>query len=150
MTMRRRLGSIAFVVIPALLALGGCAVTGGSGASAGEARGALYETLDATESAIGGVWENHDDPTARGCLIPIAVDGEQYPGLRIGPAPRSTASAIDAVVATWTRWGYTVETTIIGEITELQGHSAVDELLVFRVSESAMTLQGESECRPVS
>ena len=148
MTVGRRLG--AFAVLPLLFALVGCSVTPGSGSSAGEARGALYETLDATESAVGGVWENHDDPTARGCLIPIAVDGEQYPGLRIGPAPRSTASAIDAVVKTWTRWGYTVETTIVGEITQLQGRSAVDGLLVFRVSEAAMTLQGESECRPVS
>ncbi len=150
MRLRRTLRATAFAVIPLVLALGGCAVADGSGSSAGEARGALYDTLDATESAIGGVWENFDDPTARGCLIPIAVDGELYPGLRIGPAPRSRASAIDAVVATWTEWGYTVETTIVGEITQLQGRSAVHELLVFRVSEAAMTLQGESECRPVS
>ena len=131
-----------------LLALGGCAVTAGSGLSPHEARGELYSVLDQTEETVGGVWENQDDPTARGCVIPLWIEGELFPGLRIGSPPSDLTRTLDAVEQAWSDWGYRVEQTRIGEVVELQGRNGVQELLVFRVSEDAMTLQGESECRP--
>jgi hypothetical protein len=36
----------------------------------------------------------------------------------------------------------------VGEVIQLQARGDADELLLFRVSSNAMTLQGESECRP--
>jgi hypothetical protein len=131
-----------------LLALGGCAVTAGSGLSSDEARGELYEVLDQTEETVGGVWENQDDPTARGCVIPLWTEGEMFPGLRIGPAPRDMTDTLETVERAWSEWGYRVEHTRIGDVVELQGRNSLEELLVFRVSQDAMTLQGESECRP--
>lgn len=120
----------------------------GSGLSPVEARTELYEALDETEEIVGGAWENQDDPTARGCVIPFWVDGEMYPALRIGTAPGDASVALDAVFDAWAEWGYNVEKTLVGEVNELQARNSLDELLIFRVSDDAMTLQGESECRP--
>lgn len=41
--------------------------------------------------------------------------------------------------------GYRVTQSTVGAITEVQGRLG-DEALVFRASDAAMTLQGESEC----
>ncbi|MDO7882455.1 hypothetical protein [Antiquaquibacter soli] len=131
-----------------LAALSGCVVVPGSGLTAEEARTELYDSLDRTETVLGGLWDNRDDPTARGCLIPLWVEGEHYPGLRLGSAPDDRQAAANSVRDTWTEWGYRVTQTLVGEVIELQGRSSVGELLVFRVTEEAMTLQGESECRP--
>jgi hypothetical protein len=148
--MTSRLLAVASTLVAPALALGGCAIQAGSGLSAEEARTELYSVLDETESAVGGVWENQDDPTARGCVIPLWVDGEMYPALRIGPAPEDPAGTLDEVVEAWADWGYTVRETKVGDVVELQGRNEVQELIVFRVSSEAMTLQGESECRPAS
>lgn len=131
-----------------LTALSGCVVVPGSGLSADEARLELYSALDETQLVLGGEWDNRDDPTPRGCLIPLWVEGQHYPGLRLGEAPHDRSSAIDSVRSRWTEWGYRVTETLIGEVVELQAHDEVGELLVFRITEEAMTLQGESECRP--
>ncbi|MCU1439610.1 MAG: transketolase central region [Rhodoglobus sp.] len=143
----RTVGVIVMITSP-LLALGGCAITAGSGLSSHEARGELYAVLDQTEETVGGVWKNQDDPTARGCVIPLWIEGEMFPGLRIGSPPRDMTSTLETVEQAWSKWGYRVEQSRIGEVVELQGRNSVHELLVFRVSEDAMTLQGESECRP--
>lgn len=129
-------------------ALSGCVVVPGSGLSADEARSELYTSLDDTEDLLGGTWDNRDDPTARGCLIPLWVEGEHFPGLRLGSAPPDVDDAVDAVASAWAEWGYRVEQTLVGEVVELQGRDSLGELLIFRVTEDAMTLQGESECRP--
>ena len=42
------------------------------------------------------------------------------------------------------------DSTVLGEVTQLQGQSPVEAVLIFRVSPDAMTLQGESECRPAA
>ncbi len=131
-----------------LAALGGCAITSGSGLSATEARDALYESLDMTETTLGGEWENRDDPTARGCIIPLWVEGKHYPGLRLGGTPSNVDRVVAKVIEAWEDWGYRVEQTLVGDIVELQGRDSVGELMIFRVSAEAMTLQGESECRP--
>jgi hypothetical protein len=144
----RTLRLVGALVAP-LVALGGCAVTSGSGLSPAEARGELYDVLDQTQDAVGGDWDNQDDPTARGCVIPLWTEGEQFPGLRIGPPPGDLSSTVEMVEEAWAAWGYRVEQSRIGEVIELQGRNSVQELLVFRVSADAMTLQGESECRPV-
>ena len=44
----------------------------------------------------------------------------------------------------------TVATTQIGPVSQLVATSADHQILIFRVSDRAMTLQGESECRPAS
>lgn len=129
-------------------ALSGCVVTPGSGLSATEARSALYDSLDETEDLLGGMWDNRDDPTARGCLVPLWVEGQHFPGLRLGSAPDDIESAVTSVTEAWAEWGYRVEQTLVGEVVELQGRDSVGELLIFRVTQDAMTLQGESECRP--
>jgi hypothetical protein len=131
-----------------LAALGGCAINSGSGLSSAEARDSLYESLDMTEIALGGEWENRDDPTARGCVIPLWVEGEHYPGLRIGGSPSNVDRVVADVIDAWEDWGFHVERTLVGDIVELQGRDSVGELMIFRVSAKAMTLQGESECRP--
>lgn len=120
----------------------------GSGLSAEESRTELYDSLDQTQEVLGGSWDNRDDPTSRGCLIPLWVEGKHYPGLRIGSAPTDTGSAADSVREAWTEWGYRVTQTLVGDVVELQARDSVGQLLVFRVTDDAMTLQGESECRP--
>lgn len=146
---RRFLSAAIAAVAPPLFALGGCSLNAGSGLTPVEARGELYDSLDDTEALVGGSWENRDDPTARGCVIPLWVDGEMYPGLRVGDPPADVDDAVDEVMKAWTDWGFSVEQTLVGEVNELQGHNSYDELMIFRVSSEAMTLQGESECRPV-
>ena len=131
-----------------LLALGGCAIQPGSGLSATQARTQFYTALDKTQAAAGGAWEVLDDPTARGCVIPLWVEGEKFPGLRIGPAPRDPQAKANDVYSAWLAWGYTVIRTRVGQVIQLQARDDRDELLIFRVSVTAMTLQGESECRP--
>lgn len=128
--------------------LSGCVVVPGSGLSSDDAREALYATLDDTQDLLGGQWENRDDPTPRGCLVPLWVSGEQYPGLRLGGEPTDGAEAVDTVRRAWTEWGYRVDETEVGDVIELQGRNGVGELVILRIGENAMTLQGESECRP--
>lgn len=143
----RGIGLACALALPAI-ALAGCAILPSSGLSASEARSQFYSELDETQAAAGGAWDVHDDPTARGCVIPLWVEGEKFPGLRIGPAPRDPSASANAVWLAWTAWGYTVERTRVGEVIQLQARGDADELLLFRVSSNAMTLQGESECRP--
>jgi hypothetical protein len=131
-----------------VVAMSGCVVAPGSGLTPDEARVELYEALDSTQELLGGEWENRDDPTARGCLIPLWVEGQHFPGLRLGSAPDDIAAAVTEVTEAWVEWGYRVEQTVIGKATELQGRDSVGELIIFRITSDAMTLQGESECRP--
>lgn len=151
MTWRTRVGAAMLgAVAPPLLALGGCSLGASSDATPTQARSDLQEVLTATQRAVGGEWEVRDDPTPRGCVIPLWVEGERYPALRIGSAPLDAEVALAAVERTWTQWGYEVDSTVLGEVTQLQGQSPVDAVLIFRVSPDAMTLQGESECRPAA
>lgn len=140
-------GVVCAMALP-LVTLGGCAIQPASELSASEARVQFYSVLDQTQAAVGGAWDVLDDPTARGCVIPLWVEGEKFPGLRIGPAPRDPQQLANELYSQWRGWGYRVSRSRIGDVIELKARGAADEVLLFRVSALAMTLQGESGCRP--
>ena len=105
--------------------------------------------LDETQELVGGEWEVLDDPTPRECVIPLWVAGERYPALRLGDAPALASVAADRVESAWNEQGMRVTRTDIGDVIEVKGETTSGELLVLRFSESASTLLGESECRPL-
>ena len=132
----------------AVLCLSGCMVAQGSGATPDEARERFIGVLDSTQDALGGPWEDHDDPTPRNCTIPLWVDGIRYPGLRLGKGTESPEAALDTVELHWETLDVAAERTEVGNVTELRGSNPSGDLFIFRANDDAMTLQGESECRP--
>ena len=132
----------------AVLCLSGCAVAQGSGATPDQARERFIGVLDSTQDALGGPWENRDDPTPRNCTIPLWVEGVRYPGLRLGEAPESPEAALDTVERHWEMLDVAAERAEVGNVTELRGSNPSGDLFIFRANDDAMTLQGESECRP--
>lgn len=132
----------------ALLSLSGCALQSPSEVTDAEARDRFIAVLDEAQRTAGGSWDVQDDPTSRDCVVPLWVAGHRYPGLRVGDAPRSVDRSADAVDQLWRDEGMTVERAVVGDVVEVKATSEFGELYVFRVSESASTLQGESECRP--
>ena len=113
-----------------------------------EARAALAEVLDETQDLAGGTWTTRDDASPRSCAVQWGLSGDTYALLRISTAPTDSRVA-DGVQRTWERWGYTVARSEVGPVSQLVGTlSPTAEVMVFRVSERAMTLQGESACRP--
>jgi hypothetical protein len=145
---------IRLAVIPVLAlvlaGLSGCVVSAGSGVTAAAARDELYKILDHTQDKLGGHWQNQDDPTSRGCVFPVWSKGSRYPGLRLGPAPTNARVAVKRVRVLWDKLGYSLQKSMVGDVTQLQGRSALGQLLVLRIGPDSMTLQGESECRPVA
>lgn len=133
----------------ALLGLSGCALEGPSEVTDAEARERFVAVLDATQRTVGGSWQVDDDPTPRECTIPLWVAGERYPALRVGDAPRDVQRAADAVEQSWLDDGMTVERQTVGDVLEVSATSEHGEVFILRLSDSAATLQGESECRPV-
>jgi hypothetical protein len=133
-----------------LLTLTGCALPAGTGGSARDSRDALYGILDDTQAELGGSWINQDDPTPRGCVYPLWVKGSVYPGLRVGEPAMDAAAAIRRTRELWKKLGFALEKTRIGEVMELKGTGSLSRLLILRVGPDAMTLQGESECRPIA
>jgi hypothetical protein len=144
---RPALKAAATVVAP-LLILAGCVVQPGSGLTALQAQRELHSVLDETQSLVGGAWDERDDPDARGCVIPVGVLGETYGALRLAPPPEHPEVTAESVARDWLRRGYTVERLELGPVSQVLGTSPVGEVLIFRASELAMTLQAESECRP--
>jgi hypothetical protein len=138
------------VAVTALLVISGCAVQASSPVSDDEARERFVEVLNETQAVVGGTWSVRDDPTPRGCIIPLWVDGQRFPALRIADAPDPNAHSVDRVEQAWRDDAMAVTRTEVGTVTELKGESATGELYLFRVSGSAMTLSGESECRPTN
>jgi hypothetical protein len=138
------LGAVALLTI----GLSGCAVQQATPVTDAEAHDRFLAALDDTQSIVGGEWEVLDDPTPRECVIPLWVAGERYPALRLGEAPVLASRAADRVESAWNEQGMRVTRTDIGDVIEVKGESAEGELFVLRVSESASTLLGESECRP--
>jgi hypothetical protein len=144
-------GAACFLVLPVLL-LGSCmtqaqAVTSGAPTLA-EARAEFFAIVDDTERIAGGTWNNQDDPTGRGCELADGSRGRTFSALRLAPAPDLPVT--EPIVDLWDDWGFSVASTEIGPVTQLVATTDAHEILIFRVSASAMTLQGESECRPVS
>lgn len=130
-----------------LVGLSGCALSQGSGLSPHESRDAMYDVLRSAQVMLGGIWTIEDDPTPRGCVIPLWVDGSQYPALRVGTAPDDTERAATLVTTAWAELGYEITRTDVADIIEIRATRPLGELLVLRVGADSMTLQGESECR---
>ena len=126
--------------------LSGCASAGNL--SAEQSRDRLYAALDGTQLLVGGTWERQDDPTARGCTVPLWTPGITYPALRLGSPPSSIADVVAAVQRSWQANGFEVLESTVGTATEVSARRGGTELLLFRASTAGMTLQGESECRP--
>ncbi|MER3387102.1 MAG: hypothetical protein RIC81_12415 [Microcella pacifica] len=150
MITRSRFGIVAAATVFGVAALGGCTLQAPSGVEDEEARERFVALLDDTQAAAGGSWSVRDDPTPRECLIPLWVTGERFPALRLAEAPVSPALAADRVEEAWRAHDLEVTLTEVSDVIELKGESAQGELLLFRASDSAMTLTGESECRPVA
>lgn len=132
----------------ALLGLTGCALQSPSDVTDAEARDRFLAIVDEAQDAIGGEWQVDDDPTMRECSIPLWVAGHRYPALRVGDAPSSPERAADAAEQAWLDAGMRVERQTVGDVLEVSATSDHGELFILRVSDSAATLQGESECRP--
>ena len=135
-------------VVLATLALTGCATHDATPVSDTEARDRFLAVLDETQDLVGGEWDVRDDPTPRECVIPLWVSGERYPALRVGDPPASVSAAAERVEQTWSGTGMRVTRTDIGDVIEVKGESLEGEIIVLRLSGSASTLLGESECRP--
>ena len=148
---RSRAATVAGVVAAGaiVLALAGCAVVPVSAGSDSEAHDRFIALLDDAQELVGGDWQVQDDPTPRECVIPLWVSGERHPALRIGDAPAAPSAAAERVERAWTEAGIRVTRTDVGDVIEVKGETADGELLVLRVNESASTLLGESECRPL-
>ncbi len=138
----------------ALLALTGCSITP---ATADEltAVGTFSENLAATQALLGGDWQVRDDPYGRSCTLPGGEEGQSTPALRVSaimnaPGAPTNAPAAAAVASAWTQWGYTVSQSVshvsIGTVAEVQAQRGSGEYLIFRASDKALTLQGESGC----
>lgn len=147
----RRRVTVAGLCAVALVTVGlsGCAVQQATPVTDAEAHDRFLAALDDTQGIVGGEWEVLDDPTPRECVIPLWVAGERYPALRLGDAPVLASVAADRVESAWNEQGMRVTRTDIGDVIEVKGETTNGELLVLRVSESASTLLGESECRPL-
>jgi len=143
--------AVAFVACAAAVAvvLSGCAVQQQSTLTDSETRERFLTVLADAQTVVGGEWKILDDPTPRECVIPLWVIGERYPALRVGDPPVSVAVAADRTERAWTDVGMRVTRTDIGDVVEVKGESGDGEIVVLRVSESASTLIGESECRPL-
>lgn len=136
----------ALVITPTLI---GCSVQPATPVTDQQARDRFVTLLDDAQALVGGGWSVMDDPTPRDCVIPLWVSGERYPALRVGDAPAGVGAAAERVENAWQLAGMQVTRTEIGDVVEVKGESVDGELIVLRVSESASTLLGESECRPV-
>ncbi len=145
MTTRSSLRMLTIAAV--LVGVSGCALQSPSEVTDAEARDRFLAVIDETQQLVGGVWQVDDDPTPRGCTVPVWVAGERYPALRVSEDPRGDGHA-DRVQQAWEDNGLEVDRSLVGDVVELKAESEFGEVYLFRVSEQAMTLQGESECRP--
>ncbi|WP_168915339.1 hypothetical protein [Microcella flavibacter] len=143
----RMLTIAAVLVSVSAVSLSGCALQSPSEVTDAEARDRFLAVIDETQQLVGGAWQVDDDPTPRGCTVPVWVAGERYPALRVSEDPRGDGHA-DRVQEAWEDNGLEVDRSLVGDVVELKAESEFGEVYLFRVSEQAMTLQGESECRP--
>ncbi|MGY6496666.1 MAG: hypothetical protein ACXIUP_00400 [Microcella sp.] len=140
--------SLATVAAAALL-LSGCALAPTTDVTDQQARDRFIAHVDTAQGAAGGSWETKDDPSPRECTIPLWVTGARIPALRTGPAPADgLEAAAGRMQRHFTDAGMRTTVSEIGDVVEVRAETPAGELLLFRVSETAMTITGESECRP--
>jgi hypothetical protein len=131
------------------LLLSGCALAPVTDVSDEQARDRFIALVNAAQDAAGGDWQVQDDPSPRECTIPLWVTGSRIPALRTGPAPQDGLDdAAGRIQRHFTDLGMRTTVTEVGDVLEVRGETAAGELLLFRVSATAMTITGESECRP--
>lgn len=140
----RGVGAACFLVLPVLL-LGSC-MRAPLPAAAPVTE--FLAVIDDTQRLVGGVWENQDDPNSRGCVLADGSAGRTFSALRIAASPVNAVQS--SVAASWEDLGYSVETMTVGPVIQLIGTGELGEQLIFRLSDRAMTLQGESSCSPSS
>jgi hypothetical protein len=138
----RGVGAACFLVLPVLL-LGSCMRAPQPAALPATD---FLAVIDDTQRLVGGVWENQDDPNSRGCVLADGSSGSTFSALRISTSPVEAAQT--TVAASWEDLGYSVQTMAVGPVAQLIGTGELGEQLIFRLSDRAMTLQGESGCRP--
>lgn len=129
----------------ALATLTGCSI---GSATAGELSGNFASTLAETELLLDSRWEIRDDPVVRACTTSGGIAGTRSPALRIATGTFDGPLITDSVAAAWTAWGYGVTVTELATVSEVQARGLEGEYLIFRVSDAAATLQGESACTP--
>ena len=132
----------------AAASLTACAV---AAATAGEVHRDFAGVLITTQELVGGDWEVRDDPVSRTSVSSRGGPGVQIPALRVAPgAPLvGPADAARAVAEQWTALGYEVTEAPpldAAHVVEVQASGDEGEYLIFRASDQAMTLQGESAC----
>lgn len=131
------------------LLLSGCALAPVTDVSDEQARDRFIALVNAAQDAAGGDWQVQDDPSPRECTIPLWVTGSRIPALRTGPAPQDGLDDVAGRIQRhFTDSGMRTTVTEVGDVLEVRGETAAGELLLFRVSATAMTITGESECRP--
>ncbi|MFD3445746.1 hypothetical protein ACFDTO_14205 [Microbacteriaceae bacterium 4G12] len=142
--------NVRLIVAPAVIVVAGalCGCSASGGLSAEESRDRFYATLDSTQAALGGAWEEQDDGTPRGCGLPLWQEGESYAGLRVGPMPDDVSGAVSAARDTLRERGYDTTVGGVGDVTEVRARGRGTEVITFRITDDGMTLQGESDCRP--
>lgn len=141
--------AIALALPLVAISLGGCALQSATPVTDSEAHERFVAVLDEAQRLVGGNWQVMDDPTPRECVIPLWTTGERYPALRVGDAPAVVPAAAERIEQAWNDAGMRVTRTDVGDVIEVKGETVEGELIVLRVSESASTLLGESECRPL-
>ena len=137
-------GAACFLVLPTLLLGSWITPADATGITLEQARDSFYSTIDSTEQAAGGDWRVQDSSATLGCAVNFGQTGRAYSALRISSTVDPDALA--EVTSLWTSLGYDLERTSIGPATQLVATGDGGEQLIFRTSERAMTLQGESEC----
>ena len=138
---------VAPAVIVAAVVLSGCSAS--DGPSAEESRDRFYIALDTTQAALGGEWLEQDDGTPRGCGLSFWREGASYAGLRVGPMPDDVSAAVSAARDVLQEQGYEANVGSVGDVTEVRARGTGTEVITFRITDAGMTLQGESDCRPV-
>lgn len=136
-------GAACFLVLPFLL-LGSCMSVPPPAAVVATD---IFVVIDATQDLVGGEWDVRDDPNSRGCVLTNGGPGRTFSALRISSDP---IVSVPSVTAAWEDFGYAVDALAIGPVTQLTGTADDGSLLIFRLSDRGMTLQGEGECEPVS
>jgi hypothetical protein len=142
--------NVRLIVAPAVIVVAGalCGCSASDGLTAGESRDRFHAALDSTQEALGGAWEVQDDGTPRGCGLPLWQEGESYAGLRVGPMPDDVSAAVSTARNVLRDQGYDTAVGGVGDVTEVRARGTGTEVIIFRITDDGMTLQGESDCRP--